>query len=435
MAAAAHVYDWARGRGYWLAYASDAAPTHLLLDGGKLRVPDESHASFLNAYASSVVRFPDRRPCIVELRTRVFKFFVDFDTRFESLAAAEAARDLAEPMLGVLRRVCASVAACGAEAEVDPGEALVCSGREVGEDNKLGFHVVWPDLLVTAPTARRIRDRLVADLASTPPAELGIQGTWESVADASVYKSNGLRLPWSAKGRATDRFYELRGRVRASGELVACSVTTVSALRDAVHALSIRTFNKDPTLALGGAEDDEASTDEGRAWTAKSLAAYSDLLPKVAAALPVQFVGSKFTGAMVADHCVMLRSTARYCFNLGRAHRTNNVYFMLTRRGVCQRCYCRCETAEGRKYGMCKDFSSDVWPVPDEVTAAFFGDDSTASSGGGGAGGSQGRALADVRVMPSRTGKSHLSFDKLLARSRPAAAKTPARKKARGAGG
>lgn len=419
--AMAHVYDWAKGRGYWMGYAADPAdkPTHLLLDGGKMKIPDEVHGAFLNAYASSVVRFPERRPCVVELRTRVFKFFVDLDTRFDTAEAAAAAQRLdtvpQPPMLDVLRRACERVAdVCGAGYE-----AMVCSANEIGDGHKMGFHIVWPTMLVTSRTARRVRDAIVDALNDDfPPEIVGVAGTWESIVDATVYKANGLRMPWSGKGRAGDRYYELRGRF-VDDAFDPTVVSGVSALRDAVHALSIRTFNKDPTVTLDDdAESDTESAD--KAWTCRSLSAYSDVLGKVTAALPVHYVGHKFTGLMASEHCVLLRSTARYCFNLGRAHRTNNVYFMLTRRGVCQRCYCRCETAEGRKYGMCKDFSSEVWPVPDEVVSAFFGEEPPAAAAGGGGTPASGGA---VRAMPSRAGKSHLSFDRLLARSRPPAAK------------
>lgn len=105
----------------------------------------------------------------------------------------------------------------------------------------------------------------------------------------------------------------------------------------------------------------------------------------------------------------MLRSTARYCFNLGRQHNTNNVYFLLTRRGVCQRCYCRCETAEGRKYGMCKDFASECWAVPREVTDAFFPDaDGDAA---------QPAAATAVAPMPSRSAEAWLAMDAIQARA------------------
>ena len=407
-----HVYEWARRRGYALGYSAEAQPTHLLLDGGKWRIPDEAHGALINAYAASLARCPDRRPCVVELRTPVFRMFVDLDTRFATSDQAERAK--AGGIAPVLQRVCAAVA---------PGQvALVCAAsaakREAAAEHKMGFHVVWPDVLVTARTAIALRDRIVAALQADPP-DLGIVGSWDTIVDATVYKSSGLRLPWSAKGKGDDRFYELAFRVDTDATLSPQRAGTVSEVRQALMQLTIRTLGASPTIDLGVPDPPEEQ--EERHWTSKSIAAYADVLPRLAACLPVQFVGQRFTSVLEAEHCVMLRSTARYCFNLGRAHRTNNVYFMLTKRGVCQRCYCRCETDEGRKYGMCKDFTSDVWPVPREVLTAFFPAEPDAKRckldppGGG-----EAAAVSAVGAMPSRAGKSYLDFDRLVARSRPA---------------
>lgn len=411
----AHVYDWASGRGYRLPFDSDARPTHLLLDGGKWRVPDEAHGALLNAYAASLLRRPDMRPCVVEVRTPVFKMFVDLDSRFASPAQAEDARAGRGAISRLLQRVCEAVA---------PGEpALVCAADRAkpdGDGHKLGFHIVWPGVLVAAHTALALRARLVEDLAARPdlaPA-LGLVNDWPAAVDASVYTSSGLRMPWSAKGKGDGRYYELAFRVDEGGGVASARATTVSELRDALRQLSIRCFAAEPTVVLGEPARPEAADHE---WAPKSLAGYGDVLPRVAGCLPIQFAGQKFTAVMAAEHCFLLRSTARYCFNLGRAHRTNNVYFVLTRRGVCQRCYCRCETDEGRKYGMCKDFSSDSWPVPREVLDAFFppGDDEEPPpkrQRGGGPG-----------AMPSRAGKSFLALDSLVARSRPALSPTKRR--------
>ena len=409
----AHVYDWAAGRGYRLPYGDDARPTHLLLDGGKWRVPDEAHGALLNAYASSLLRRPDMRPCVVEVRTPVFKMFVDLDSRFAAPAQAEDARAGRGAVLRLLGAVCGAVA---------PGEpAVVCAANRAkheGDGHKLGFHIVWPGVLVAAHTALALRARLVEALAAQPDdlaSALGLVNDWAAVVDASVYTSSGLRMPWSAKGRGDDRYYELAFRVDEGGGVTPARATTVSELRDALRQLSIRCFAAEPTLALGEPPRPEAADHE---WAPKALAGYADVLPRVAACLPIQFAGARFTAVMAAAHCFLLRSTARYCFNLGRAHRTNNVYFVLTRRGVCQRCYCRCETDEGRKYGMCKDFSSECWPVPREALDAFFpaaadGDDEPGKR-------HKSEPAGAVGAMPSRAGKSFLALDSLVARSRPA---------------
>lgn len=416
-----HVYDWLRSRGYWMAPGHSEEPrraTHLLLDGGKVCVPEESHAAFLNAYAACVTRHPDRRPCMVELRTPVFRFFVDLDTRF-----VDQPSSLEQP-LRCLARVVAEAFAEGTPAP----EALVCHANVPKQERdgiKRGFHVVWPDVYVTPATALELRRRMLEALETQHPAEgCGLANGWANIVDSTVYTSNGLRMPWSAKGRDDKRFYDVKWTL-TPGDLSALDpVSGVTALRDHLHRLSIRApTGKEPTLTLvdepasGKTESSSGAAD----FSHKSLAAFSDVLPALAAALPVQFMGQKFTGLLASEHCFMLRSTARYCFNLGRAHRTNNVYFVLTKKGVSQRCYCRCETDEGRKFGMCKDFSSQVWDVPGEVTLAFFGEDSPATA--------PSSAPTSTGVMPSRMAKSYLKFESLMARSRPHV--SPKTKKAR----
>jgi len=51
---------------------------------------------------------------------------------------------------------------------------------------------------------------------------------------------------------------------------------------------------------------------------------------------------------------------ARYCLNMGGEHNSAHVYFHISRHGVEQRCFCRCDTTAGRRTGVpCKDFRSD----------------------------------------------------------------------------
>lgn len=424
------VYDWARARGYWLRANSDTPPTHLLLDGGKLHVPQESHAAFLNAYAASVARFPHDRPCIVELRTPVFKMFVDLDTRFSTLERAEAALQMCPPLQGVLRCLGGVIDAVAGRDET----AYICvtSGVKAVDDGfKLGFHLVWPEVLVTVPIALRLREDMLAALDEhADPATVGLVSAWSSAVDVVVYKSSGLRMPWSAKGREDGRYYEPRWTLR-DDTLLAMEVRKVTALRETLKALSIRTYGQHATVRVGGVHPDgvegAAEGDVGSvAACSRSLTPYAHVLGDLSAALPLQYAGQRFTGLVATDNCYMLRSTARYCFNLGRQHRTNNVYFMLTRRGVCQRCYCRCETADGRKYGMCKDFASEVWQVPKHVLAAFFDDDGGEEQPQQPA--QQPQPARSVSAMPSRSGRSFLDFDSLVARSRPPPAKRPRRK-------
>lgn len=356
-----------RDNGWWLPRASDAKPTHLLLDGGKARVPDESAGAFLSAYAIAVVQ--NTNPCVVELRTPVFKLFLDMDIKVSKDASL-----VFDDVVRILQRRVAEFFVAS-----DSARAVVCTTSEMHLDDcvKAGRHVVWTDVFVTSSTALAFRAAVVADLEARMPG--ACCKPWATVVDACVFKANGLRMPFSCKGRDNLATY-VPATVWVGDEGVAVDAPSgVAAVRDWVRQLSIRTFGVDETPVRDGvvlALDDHHDEDHhGVSGVSKSLAEYADVLPELDAALPVQFAGQRFTGVIKTDTCFMLRSSAQYCMNIGKRHNSNNVYFVLTRKGIRQKCYCRCETTDGRKYGMCKDFGSDLWTVPEKVIEAFFGKD------------------------------------------------------------
>lgn len=397
-------YAWLKDGGWWFTGGEGAKPTHLLLDGGKARVPDDAAGAFLNAYALAVVRA--HRPCVVELRTPIFRLFLDLDVKivktvdtFDFGAVMALLQQRATAMFGLQ----------------EPPRAVVCATqpREVDGCIKAGKHVVWTNVFVTSSTALAFRQAVVTDLDAAMPD--ACTKPWSTVVDACVFQANGLRMPFSEKGRCNSATY-VPTEVwlgEASTTVEEEAVRGVSAVRGWVRELSIRTFGKDETPLAEGVEvalEPEEGTSSGVRGTTKSLAPYSSVLPALDAALPVEFAGQRFTSLVQTDTCFLLRSSGQYCLNLGRRHNSCGTYFVLTRKGVRQKCFCRCETTEGRKYGMCKDFGSEVWPVPPEVTVAFFGEEAV----------SQQPSATEFKpnVMPSIKAKAAMDLDAMLSRSR-----------------
>jgi len=62
-----------------------------------------------------------------------------------------------------------------------------------------------------------------------------------------------------------------------------------------------------------------------------------------------------------------------YCMNIDGDHRHNTIYFYITDRGICQRCWCRCDTLAGRKFGFCRDYKSNVSPMTTNEKQILFG--------------------------------------------------------------
>lgn len=94
--------------------------------------------------------------------------------------------------------------------------------------------------------------------------------------------------------------------------------------------------------------------------------------------LPKQYKGIdvtdifSFTNNNVRSN-IIARIDSQYCMNIGREHSTNTVYMLvnLLTKSAVMKCYCRCETTEGRrsivngKKQMCKDFSSHTIDASD----------------------------------------------------------------------
>ena len=55
----------------------------------------------------------------------------------------------------------------------------------------------------------------------------------------------------------------------------------------------------------------------------------------------------------------LLKTTSRYCENIRRNHNSNHVKIVIDNGFIYQKCFCRCETTEGRRLGFCKDFTGN----------------------------------------------------------------------------
>ena len=64
------------------------------------------------------------------------------------------------------------------------------------------------------------------------------------------------------------------------------------------------------------------------------------------------------------DGTMILLTYERECRNLkSGVHRSNHIYYEIKGNFKYQRCWCRCETKENRKYGYCKSYRSEPIPI------------------------------------------------------------------------
>jgi hypothetical protein len=65
-------------------------------------------------------------------------------------------------------------------------------------------------------------------------------------------------------------------------------------------------------------------------------------------------------------------SNCRYCQNIGREHRSNNIYFEITRDGIIQKCLDRGDFTPEMKHGPCSSYSSFRVPLDPATSASLW---------------------------------------------------------------
>lgn len=68
------------------------------------------------------------------------------------------------------------------------------------------------------------------------------------------------------------------------------------------------------------------------------------------------------------------RTDSLFCMNKASEHNNNNIYFLINKYGLYQKCFCQCATTEGRKEGMCMDYRSSPKSMPSDVFKYFYPD-------------------------------------------------------------
>jgi len=62
----------------------------------------------------------------------------------------------------------------------------------------------------------------------------------------------------------------------------------------------------------------------------------------------------------------------RYCQNIGREHASNNIYFVISKDGVVQRCYDTGSKTAEMRHGLCKEYSSGTIPLSASAASVLW---------------------------------------------------------------
>lgn len=306
--------------------------THLLMDGGILSVPVDETLQFYETYIRLVNS--GMKLYVVEQKTELFKFFVDFDYKSqEKLDDAE------------LLQFCSIIQSAV------PGRCVVARARvrPIADGLlKSGVHIHWPELVVNRTEALNLRSKIITSLG---------EGPWDQVIDASVYGGSGLRMLWSHKKPTGDPYMPWRD-------------------------LDGTEFSKTPnvaTLALFAVRTDETPRIAETLQNVDSFEAFIQRYLEGQGRARIKKVQRTDADGW------FIQTDSRWCANIKREHKSNHVWFSIHDGYISQRCLDdECREFKGTKTNLCPSLVKQLEDVAlvGSPSSGFFMDIFPNGSGG-----------------------------------------------------
>ena len=358
-------HKWLQNTNSFITKDSDIKQTHLLLNGGKLNIKNLDIC--YDIYSKSIDK--NEYIYLVECRTEVFPLFFDLDFLLEKEMNNELFIEIIKNINDTIKLYYNEYYKC---------IITTADYKKIhkNENNylKKGFHIHWPDIYVNKENAFNIRNSCITKL-KTIYGNIFINN-FNDIIDQSVFTSSGLRLTGSRKGQYISEekkfidegrpyylVYILINNVINNEEINLLKNNTLELIKQTSiinHENKITNINKIEQIDN---IDNECEIKLENTWNrlSKDTIEYTEIL--------------RFFKNYVKDYCVddikrifylndvyTIWSKSKYCLNISRNHNSCGIYFKLNKNGICQKCFCKCDTMEGRKYGYCRDFSSTLVP-------------------------------------------------------------------------
>ena len=338
--------------------------SHVLMNGGVLSVPSDRLNEFYDKCIEAVLS--GDKIYVVEQKTKYYNFFVDVDYK------SDDALDLNE-IQSICKIICNKMMTKGGK------ECLisVAEPKPSGDKIKTGIHLNFPGFVVNQASAIALREHILVALYIAKGSE-----DWEKIIDSAVYgdiskrsKGSGFRMPWSHKMTkgVTEGPY-LPVFVYKPGGLLS-SLTKIGQRPDAqILAMSaVRTTSTDFVTIEGPTK----AIKEGSFTEIQTKDEVSDIELKYNIERFIQKNMNGQSDARVSklfkfDNRYLISSNSKYCENLGRNHGSNHVYFYISGDRITQKCFCTCDTLDGRRSGYCKDFVGSTYQLNQSIVDKLY---------------------------------------------------------------
>jgi hypothetical protein len=365
-----------------------AVATHFLLDGGIWGIPKEKYSEFLGLLAVDLQN--GEKHYICENRTEIFKFICDIDMFEDSVVTTEQISRVIEVLNDIVSEYYgpSKVIICGADPKM-----VIKSETELF---KSGFHLVWPDIWISVDNAKRLRIQFIETLV-LKFGEREKHNIWEDVVDLAVYEDNGLRMVGCRKmgickscknkkefrdtcvtceytgKKDENRIYSPKAVVGPCEKSYFGSICNYSVMVFETSIYNYLNCPETPMIKECAIELKEKKKTRGVVEPKQE----NEMIVKIENFIHRNYKGThskvRITKLTKTENCYYAEPDDNFCINVNRNHSSSGVYFQVTPTGICQRCYCKKETLDGRYHGMCKHFSSPEIPLSKVLQNFLFG--------------------------------------------------------------
>ena len=356
-------------------YSHGKSMSHVLMDGGVLSIPDTKVDEFYKVYINSVTN--GEQVFVVEQKTDIYNFFMDIDYKDdEPLSITE--------IESITKMICDKIQTVLVDVETTKCMISVAQPKRKDGMIKTGVHLNWDTIPVDKDAAIKLMTHVVNMLNSVYSSK-----DWSKYIDQSVYgdphtssKGSGFRMPWSHKkgkhdecggkgcivcdhtGKLTEGEYlpvfmydnNTLTSLDQTPTLANMYIATIRS-RETVPTKVLDIIIRPPRRPKGKKEGDFTSTQVREVFDNSEATVHLESFIR-------KYIDGQHNSRVLQifkySKTFLVKTDSKYCENIRRSHNSNHIWFLISvkKKTICQKCFCRCDTTKGRRYGMCKDFSS-----------------------------------------------------------------------------
>ena len=351
-------------------YSHGRKISHVLMDGGVLSIPKEATHDFYEVYIKCI--HENEKVFVVEQKTDIYNFFMDIDYKDENPLTVREVENISQTICSRLETVMNRKTKC---------MISVAHPKRKGNLIKTGIHLNWDNIPVNKTMALRLMNHAIEAMNSVYSSK-----NWSEYIDCAVYgepdtqsKGSGFRLPWSHK----------KGKHEAcgghgcmvcdnTGKLTEGEYLPVFMYEDKV----LKGIDQEPTIdklaiaTIRTTSSESIEVQDVQFRPARRVKREGDftssqikeVLDNEDAMVHLETFIRKYVDGQHNARVLkifkhkknfLVKTDSRYCENIRRSHNSNHIWFLINSKTktICQKCFCRCDTLKGRRYGLCKNFS------------------------------------------------------------------------------